>query len=132
MLTEPFSKMAISFCERVCVCVMEKITHLDQENAHFLSSPGSPGTKEVSLVLALTQWCVGGQGRASFPGEPGWAQFPHRQWKDVPSSSTPSLRPSWWAEGGWAFRVRRSRAQKAIMAGCDWLTSIFKKLQYVW
>lgn len=84
------------------------------------------------MFLALTQPCAGEQGRGPFPAEPGWTQFPHPQWKDIPSSSTPSLRPSWWVEGGRGFRVRRSRAQKAIMAGCDWLTSIFKKLQYVW
>lgn len=42
------------------------------------------------------------------------------------------MRPSCGTTRGRGFCVRRSKAQKAIMAGCDWLTSIFKKLQYVW
>lgn len=32
---------------------------------------------------------------------------------------------------GRRLRACRSRKQKAVMAGCDWLTSIFKKFRYV-
>lgn len=62
------------------------------------------------------------------PSEKRVVSTPIAQGEGAPSSSSSRLRPSW---GRLGCRMRRSRVQKAVVAGCDWLASIFKKLQYV-
>lgn len=47
---------------------------MGQENSRFLSPTGSPGTKEVSIFPAPTQWCVlGGGGGGGVP--PSWEKL---------------------------------------------------------